>query len=357
MATWYMDFVQGSTTRSDRHAGIFGYKAPPAVWDFDIFLEHVIPDDRSLAKEKYTNGLKNGLLDFETRIKWPDESIHWIHIKGATSYNLKGNPISMSGVVMDVTEAKHLVEKERQLAMEQAAREMAERQGKILHDLFMDAPALICTLKGHEHIFDLINPLYQKLFIGRELQGRPLLEALPELEGQSIKEMLESVYQTGETQTGNEVPVQLDRLNTGKLETIYFNFTYQAMRDNEGNINGILVFAFEVTDQIKARQLIESNEESLRMALEAGKMGTWDMDLLHDTSTRSPQHDQIFGYEHPLPEWGYRHFLQHILPEDRDMVEEQFDKAKASGELYVETRVLRTEKKRTVDSHQRTGIL
>ena len=51
----------------------------------------------------------------------------------------------------------------------------------------------------------------------------------------------------------------------GTLETVYFNFVYAPLRGVDGAIEGVLVIAFDVTDEVTAR-----NEMSrLRAAAEA----------------------------------------------------------------------------------------
>jgi len=122
-----------------------------------------------------------------------------------------------------------------------------------LYSLFMQAPALICVLRGPEHVFDLVNPLYQRLFPTRELLGKPIREALPELEGQGFFELLDRVFASGETFTGKESPARLDRTGTGTLEEGYFDFVYQPMTV-DGRIDGVTVFGLEVTDQVLARR-------------------------------------------------------------------------------------------------------
>lgn len=345
MGTWHMDLIRNILSCSPECDRIFGYQEMVQDWSIDNFVEHVVPEDKHFAVEKLKSALKDGYINFEVRIRWPDKSIHWAQLKGEVSYNLKNRPVSISGIILDITDQKMAVEEEKQMAAGLAAREEAERQNKILHDLFMEAPALICTLRGPEHIFELVNPQYQQIFPGRSLRGKPILEALPEIKGQPIMDVLDDVYRTGKTFIGNEVPILLDRFNTNQLVTSYFNFVYQTTRDAGGAINGILVFAFEVTGQIEARKHVERSEENLRIALEAGKMGTWNLDLLHNTSTRSLQHDHIFGYDSLLPEWGFKQFIRHVLPQDREMVTAQFDKARKSGELFFEARILRADKK------------
>ena len=133
-------------------------------------------------------------------------------------------------------------------------RREAELARQRLHDLFMQAPAIICVLLGPQHTYELVNALYYRLVGQRELLGKPIREALPELEGQGFFEILDQVYATGETFIGKEVRADLDRDNTGKLEEVYFNFVYQPLRTARGEINGVMVHAVEVTEQVLARQ-------------------------------------------------------------------------------------------------------
>ncbi|WP_188559372.1 PAS domain-containing sensor histidine kinase [Hymenobacter glacieicola] len=153
-------------------------------------------------------------------------------------------------------------------AREQAARTEAETQRNRLHHLFMQAPAMITIFEGSEHVFRLVNPLYQALVGKRPLLGKPIREAMPELAGQPIFDLLDEVYRTGETFHATEMQVQLDHDNTGGLGQRYYNFIYQATRNLAGAVDGILVFAYEVTEQVTARRRVELSEMQLGEANE-----------------------------------------------------------------------------------------
>ncbi len=132
-----------------------------------------------------------------------------------------------------------------------------------LKNIFMQVPAMIAILKGHEYVFDFANPAYMEMVDNLNLTGKTLLEARPELEGQGFIELLDNVYKTGETFFGKEMPMMFNR--NGKHEQAYVNFSYQAFKNTNGETEGILVFANEVTETVIARKLIEESEESFRM--------------------------------------------------------------------------------------------
>ncbi|MBW7469173.1 PAS domain S-box-containing protein [Pontibacter aydingkolensis] len=144
------------------------------------------------------------------------------------------------------------------------ARAEADLERKKLHNIFMQAPAMICIFEGPQHKFKLVNPLYQTLVGNRPIVGMPIAEAMPELAGQPIFDLLDQVYRTGESFYAHEMKVQLDHENTGGLGHNFYNFTYQAIRDIEDNIEGIMVFAYEVTQQVEARRKVEQREHDLK---------------------------------------------------------------------------------------------
>ncbi|WP_303310180.1 PAS domain-containing protein [Hymenobacter sp. BT730] len=129
----------------------------------------------------------------------------------------------------------------------------AERQKERLERLFMQAPAAICILNGPELVYELVNPGYQQLFPGRRLLGRTLLEAMPELQDHAVYHTFRQVYDTGVTHEETGILIPLARPDTGLLEDRYFTFIQQARFDANSQIDGVLVFAFEVTQQEQSR--------------------------------------------------------------------------------------------------------
>jgi PAS domain-containing protein len=89
------------------------------------------------------------------------------------------------------------------------------------------APAAICIFNGPDWVYEFVNPRYQAMFPGRALLGKPLLEALPEVSGQPLVQILQRVYNTGETFEGREVLVPLARAEGQPIEDIYFDLTYR----------------------------------------------------------------------------------------------------------------------------------
>src|SRR5690606_30897766 len=106
IGTWYVDLISGFSERSIEHDKILGHEEPIENWTSESIFEHVVPEDLPMARKIFDEGLIEEIIDCEVRILWPDKSIHWINIKGKVSYNLKKRPISIAGIIMDITEKK-----------------------------------------------------------------------------------------------------------------------------------------------------------------------------------------------------------------------------------------------------------
>lgn len=145
-------------------------------------------------------------------------------------------------------------------------RRQLEQTANMIRDLYMNAPAFICTLKGREFVYELVNPEYQKLYGKRKLVGLKLMDALPEIRNTEIPDLLTRVYETGEPFVGTQMRFLLARDEGKEPEETYLNFSYQPMYNLENEIDGILVFGYEVTNQVLAKN---KSEENLRWVLES----------------------------------------------------------------------------------------
>ncbi len=157
--------------------------------------------------------------------------------------------------VRDITERKRL-EAERLFLMHELQRERTR-----LADLFQQAPAFFAVLRGPEHIFELINPLYQELIGHRSVVGKPVHEAIPEAKDQGFTALLDRVYQTGETFVGRGTRISLARSASEPLEDRYLDFIYQPMREADGTISGTIVLGVDVTEGKRAELALMQTEK------------------------------------------------------------------------------------------------
>jgi signal transduction histidine kinase len=137
------------------------------------------------------------------------------------------------------------------------ARALEERHARRLIDLLTNAPVAIAILRGPDHVYELANPRYLALVGGRHVLGLPIREALPELAGQGIFELLAQVRQSGQPFVGKSMRVLLNPGPHGLAEEPYFDFVYQPMFDGEGRVDSIVVVTHDVTELAIAKAQAE----------------------------------------------------------------------------------------------------
>lgn len=123
-----------------------------------------------------------------------------------------------------------------------------------LIEMFMQAPGFVAVLDGPRHVFQMHNAAYAQMIGHRDIAGRPIRDALPELEGQGYFEFLDSVFATGEPYEGQGSLVQLQREPGASLESVWLTFIYQPIRDASGAVKGIFVQGHDVSENVRAAE-------------------------------------------------------------------------------------------------------
>jgi len=135
---WDLNLVTGSARRSLTHDKCFGYDALLAEWSYEIFLSHVHPDEREWVNKRFQQAAKSQTdWDFECRVVWPDQTIHWIEGHGSHYQTAVANENSMLGTVKDITERKRQENQLRELAarLSEADRRKDEFLATLAHEL------------------------------------------------------------------------------------------------------------------------------------------------------------------------------------------------------------------------------
>lgn len=228
-------------------------------------------------------------------------------------------------VATAITNARAHEEEQRRL---QALAELSAR----FRELFEQAPAGVALMSGPDHRYEVANPLYLAITHRTSLLGLSYKEAFPELSETELPAILDRVYETGEPFVAHEYRIGLDLEGNGEITDRFFTFHLAAVRNDVGAIVGLIVVAVDVSDQVRARREVQQAQERLNFTLESAGVGYWDLSLVTHAATRSPHHDQIFGYATGAPEWTFEIFLSHVDPADRGRVDASFRLAIETGQ-------------------------
>jgi len=126
----------------------------------------------------------------------------------------------------------------------------------------MQAPIPICVTVGREHHYQLVNSAWQALFPDRELQGRRMQDAHPELIGTGVLEKRNEVFETGTRYAGVEIPMPLTDPD-GNVQGRYLNSIYEPLTGPDGQVEGVATFAVDVTELVQARQQLEQSDQRM----------------------------------------------------------------------------------------------
>lgn len=185
----------------------------------------------------------------------------------------------------------------------------AENERQRFGEMLAQAPAAIGVMSGPEHRWTFVNEYYIRV-TGRssaaDFLGKTIRESLPELKGSGFWELLDEVYQSGRPYVGLEQKARLRNGPGEELANKYFDFVYQPLRDAQGQVEGVLVHAVEVTARVEARMLIEQHHEQLKTAhmasqrlaaiVESSDDAIVSKDLNGIVNSWNQRAEQMFGY-------------------------------------------------------------
>ncbi|MBF5044970.1 PAS domain S-box protein [Aggregicoccus sp. 17bor-14] len=132
-----------------------------------------------------------------------------------------------------------------------------------LRRLFKQAPGFTAFLRGREHVFELANDSYYQLVGHRDILGKPVREALPEVAGQGYFELLDQVFTSGEAFVGHDLRVLLQREPGAPLAERFLDLVYQPIVEPDGRVSGIFVQGNDITAQRHAQEQIRHLNASL----------------------------------------------------------------------------------------------
>jgi PAS domain S-box-containing protein len=162
---------------------------------------------------------------------------------------------SIGGIFINVSDVTDVVLNERRLT------QRAQQQ----QTMFQKMPGFVAVLRGENHIYEYANDAYRDITGGRHLIGLPAKDALPELEGQGVFEVLDQVYAEGNAFSATGMKVRL----AGETKDRFIDFVFQALHDETGHVTGIFVGGHDVTAHLEAQRALSVRESELQTLTDA----------------------------------------------------------------------------------------
>jgi PAS domain S-box-containing protein len=242
LGSWTWDIPSDTVTWSEELYRIYGTAPAEGGQTFQDYLRRVHPEDR----ERVTNLIETSLKDlrpfsFEERIKKPNGEIRILESRGEVVIGKGGKPIRLVGICHDVTE---------QRIAQQAVREKDE----LLHRAVSHAPIIFFVLDKKGVI---------QLSMGKSLSK---VRGIEEPVGQSIYDLYADepqIIDNFERALRGESFTSLVEVNDLALET-----SYKPYINAEGQIEGVIGVAVDITNRLKAERELKASEERYRLIIE-----------------------------------------------------------------------------------------
>ena len=254
LVCFYNDAYRPSLGMNGKHPGILGMRAETAwaeIWDIikPLINQVLESGEATWSEDQLIPIYRNGKI----------EDVYWTFSYSPVN-DESGKP---TGVFVTCTETTEKVITKKRI----------EENERSLRLIILQASVAIAIFRGNKYEVEIANPRALELW-GRtegDVLHKPILQAMPELLTQGIKELLDNVYKTGTPFVANELPVQISR--NGQLETAFINFVYEPLYSTDGTINGIMTVGNELTEQVNARKKIEESERRFRNTVHQAPLG------------------------------------------------------------------------------------
>lgn len=310
VAIWDWDFETGKLWANEIHQHLYGLTLADLVPTIEIWKERIHPEDRDTIvalQNKKLDSDKNIFIS-EYRFRDGNNEYRNIYDRCYITRNKEGNPVSMVGSMMDITELK------------KAEQSLAERE-RHLYTILQTEPECIKLLGAHGELLDM-NPA-----------GLAMLEAdsLEQVLGHPFQELITPKYKVAFTQLTKEV----FKGNSGKLEyeviglkkAHRFLETHAVpLKNAEGKIISLLGVTRDITERKKADEIIRQSNERFEKVTEATNDAIWDWDIVNDNLYRGNGFNTLFGYEVNKILQAEDFWLDKFHSEDLPLIKESLQK-------------------------------
>ena len=231
-------------------------------------------DGGNKIEQSLNKVLKNKLTDKVTVVKYDLKTPVNDEVDYETKYwKLTHAPILDEGnnvkfivqIAEDVTENDILAEK---LKADKKNLLQIKESNLRYYEMLMDSPFAFSIMKGDDLKITVANDLMKTIWgKGKNIEGKSLLDVLPELKDQPFPEMIMQVYKSDKPKYLNEILAKINHNDI--LEDRYFNIVYQPYHEENQTVSGVTTIAYEVTEIVKARKKIQETEIFNRSVLES----------------------------------------------------------------------------------------
>lgn len=321
---WVADFrVPKVLYISPAYEEIWGRSPVDVYKDYGVWAATLHPDDRERVVANAAKALNEDYVEQEYRILRPDGEVRWIRDRGCAVRDDAGEIHQMVGIAQDITERK------------QAATALADNEARLRGFVESNVVGILYgdiygnIFKANDELLRIVGYTREDLDAGRlHWMNITPPEYLP-IDERSIAQA---------RATGACTPYEKEYIRKdGQRVPVLIGFTLLGERREES-----VAFILDLSARKRAEKLLRRSEDRLRIALEAGQLGTWDWNLVTNQVVWGPRFKVLFGLP-PQGKMTLDRFFDAIHPDDRDRIRQAVDESLAlasGGDYDVEYRII-----------------
>jgi PAS domain S-box-containing protein len=310
LGIWHRDLGTDVISISGEYTHLHGLEPGRTTLTHEEWLSLIHPDDRERVQALVHEAReRTHRFDAEFRVVWPDASIHWILAKGTVFVDDSGRPIRSTGVTMDVTDHKQA---------EAALRESDERL-RTSERRLIEAQRLARVGSWERYFEGAVIYWSDEMFrifglrIGPALHFRAFLSYVHPEDQEKIMEANQKALSS---MTPEIVEYRIIR-SDGEMR--FIRSVIEVIGSDDPNARIRMAGATQdITEQVKARELLRESEERLQSAQRLAHVGNWEWDIQTNRIFRSEEVCRIFGMPLSSSATDYMEFFQAVQPQDRE---------------------------------------
>jgi PAS domain S-box-containing protein len=262
-----------------------------------------------------------GLVESAEKIqKLGEQALQTNERLALTNNKLEASNEELASTNEELTESYHLLE-------------LSERR---FRNLIQQAPFAICVIRAKDLIVTDVNDRYLEL-VGKkreQLDGLSIWKGVPEA-AETYAPIMQEVISSNRTFSAKEDMIFLVR--EGVTEQLYIDFTYEPVVDLSGAVTAIMVVGIDVSEKVNIRKATEEVEERIRLAVDAGDIGTYEYRFDTDAFVTSDRFNQIVGFQQGITR---KELVDYYHPEDKKLSDQALEVAKTTGKVFYEARLV-----------------
>lgn len=322
--TWSWEVKSDRVEWDETLCGIYGVDLARSARTAEQFLAFVHPEDRALVHSCIRDALKGGSeAEYEFRAVLPDGTIRWIYDRCVVVRDDAGDPLYMTGACFDITRRKEM---EQALAESEARLELATEAGEIgIWDWNLLTNEMVYSERAKAIFgFPLAEPvIFESVRDATHPSDLPTTSAM-------AKRALDPLIR--EQQPYEYRIVRLDgavrwALAHGKA----------VFRPVDGKLRAVRYIGTiqDITARKRMEAALSISESRLRLAIDAGRMAVWEVDLRTQRIAGSRELNRLLGFpDNAAP--TIEDIRARYYPGEGERVRRMGEEALARGDQYFE---------------------